>query len=272
MSYFAQADDASVFLFADGAARNPAKRGRDSTEAAAAPVLQSHLSYLQPHPPLVSSFQLQARLPPLVSTGIGLSVEEQRLQKNQQSSNSFLSSDLAVCVDQQKDEIERFLYDQGEHLRRTLERSQRSICSLLVAAEKSAALRLREKEADVERAARRSAELEHHVARLLTELMIWQERVKAGHAEVASLHAQLQQAAAALHPAKSADSAESAFSGANRVEPERACRACWCRPASVVIFPCRHLCLCEVCDGGGSADPCPVCLCARTGGVRVQIP
>ncbi|XP_074573627.1 BOI-related E3 ubiquitin-protein ligase 1-like [Curcuma longa] len=252
MMYFPQADDASAFLFANGAARNPAKRGRDSTEAPPAAAPQSHLSSLQPHPPLVSPSQLQVHLPPLVPTGIGL------------------SCDLAVCVNQQKDEIERFLHAQGEHLRRTLERSQRSICFLLVAAKKSAALRLREKEADVERAARRSAELEHQVARLLTELMTWQERVNAGHAEVASLRAQLQQAAAALLPAKRADSAESAFSGANRVEAERACRACWCRPASVVILPCRHLCLCEVCDGGGgSADPCPVCLCDRTGEVRV---
>ncbi|KAG6527014.1 hypothetical protein ZIOFF_009101 [Zingiber officinale] len=252
------------------AARNPTKRGGDSTEApttaAAAPVLQSHpATNLQP----VCLAQLQSCVPPLVSTGIGLSVDEQRRpQQNQQSFDTFMSGDLAVCVTQQKDEIERFLHGHGEYLRRTLEeRRRRSIRSLLVAARKTAAQRLREKEADVERAASRGAELEHRLAHLRTESMAWQARAKAGHAEAASLHAQLQQASAAILPPKSADSAESAF-GESQLEPEWVCRACWGRPASVVILPCRHLCLCDVCDGGAE-EACPVCRCVRTGGVRI---
>ncbi|XP_074556119.1 E3 ubiquitin-protein ligase BOI-like [Curcuma longa] len=267
--FFPQADDAPALLFANGAARNPTKRGRDSTEAptAAAPVLQSHPSTnLLP----VCLAQPQSRVPPLVSTGIGLSVEEQRPQQNQQSFDTFLSGDLAVCVNQQKDEIERFLHAHGEYLRRTLEeRRRRSIRSLLVAARKTAAQRLREKEADVERAARRGAELEHRLGRLRTESMAWQARAKAGHAEAASLHAQLQHASAAILPSKSADSAESAFIGESQLEPEWACRACRGRPASVVILPCRHLCLCDACDGGAAAASCPVCRCVRSGGVRV---
>lgn len=76
---------------------------------AAAPVLQSHQST---NLPPVCLAQLQSRRPSLVSTGIGVSVEERRREQNQQSFDTFLSGDLAVCVNQQKDEIERFLHAQ----------------------------------------------------------------------------------------------------------------------------------------------------------------
>ncbi|WOK98936.1 BOI-related E3 ubiquitin-protein ligase 1-like [Canna indica] len=274
--------DASALLFADGAARNPRKRGRDSigVPMAVAPLQQSlpsNLSSLQPQPsssllpppPLVSLAQLCGHPPPLVSTGLRLS----------SSSSSLLSDGLAARVNHHTNAIESFLYDQGEQLRQTLEeRRRRHYLSLLGELKKSAALRLRQKEADVERAARRRAELEDRIARLRTESMAWQTKAIAGQAAAASLHAQLQQAAAIQPPAKAyepEEDAESVFVDPDRVESERACRACRWRLASVVLLPCRHLCLCDSCDcggGGGTALSCPVCRCVRTGSVSVFLP
>ncbi|XP_010933546.1 E3 ubiquitin-protein ligase BOI isoform X2 [Elaeis guineensis] len=247
-----------------------------------------------PPPTVISLAQLQSQTPPLVSTGLRLAFEDQQQQHQEQNQNqynlllsssspfsSFLSEELAAEINRQKDEIEQFLHAQGEQLRRALaERRQRHYRALLGAAESSAARRLREKEAELERAARRRAELEDRLARLRTESMAWQAKAMAEQAAAATLHAQLQQAAAAAAAAppqgkaecggeSPAEDAESAHVDPDRVEPERACRACRYRPVSVVLLPCRHLCLCSACDAAAASDACPVCRCPRTGSVQV---
>ncbi|URD99866.1 hypothetical protein MUK42_30702 [Musa troglodytarum] len=303
--------DSAPASFADGAAPHPRKRGRDAigVPVAAAPQQQSHpanLFSLQPEPcsgalpppTLVSLAQLRSRPPPIVSTGLHLSFEEQHQQQNQKQSDplpsssscsilpsSLLPEEIAPYINQQKDEIGKLLYAQGEQLRQAFAEKWRRHCrSLLGVAKEWAAAWLREKEADVELAMRRSAELEDSLSRLRTESMAWQAKAIANQATAAALHARLQQAAAAPTPAKgreSAEDAESAFVDAGRVEPERAaCRVCRGRPASVVLLPCRHLCLCDACDddsggggggGGGAAESCPVCRCVTTASVRVLL-
>ncbi|XP_008786211.2 BOI-related E3 ubiquitin-protein ligase 1-like [Phoenix dactylifera] len=299
--------DQSAVFFSDGVNGNPRKRGRElAAVPMAAPAQQNHpisLFSLQsqpcstplPLPTVISLTQLQSQTPPLVSTGLRLAFEDQQQQHQEQNQNqyvlsssssslpfsSFLSEELATEINKQKDEIEQFLHAQGEQLRRALaERRQRHYRALLGAVEESAARRLREKEAEVERAARRRAELEDRLARLRTESMAWQAKAMAEQAAAASLHAQLQQAAAAaaaLPHGKAeecggelpAEDAQSAHVDPDRVDPERACRACRYRPVSVVLLPCRHLCLCSACAAAAASDACPVCRCLRTGSVQV---
>ncbi|WOL06120.1 BOI-related E3 ubiquitin-protein ligase 1-like [Canna indica] len=284
------------------AAPNLGKRGREAigTPMAAPPPthqnrpvnllsLQSKpFSTLLPPPALANSAEQQMYPPAIVSTGLGLSFEEGHQQRpNLLRSCSpssllspILSEELAAHVSQQKDEIERILHAQGQQLRRALAQTQRRHhVSLFGAAEESTARRLREKEAELERAARTSGELENRLARLRTELMAWQSMAVINQKKVASLRAQLQLAEAAAasrrvgacgESSPPVEDAESIFVDPERVEPERACRACWVRPASVVLLPCRHLCLCDACDGEGHpAELCPVCRCVRTGSVRV---
>lgn len=164
---------------------------------------------------------------------------------------------------------------QADQLRRSLaERRHRHYRSLLGAAEESASRRLREKEAELDRAARRAAELEDRVTRLRAESMAWQAKALADQATAANLHSQLHQAATAAAAAADAnelpiDDAESAHIDPRRVEPSKACRSCWSRPISVVVMPCRHLSLCADCDAG--ALPCPLCGSARSGSVHVLL-
>ena len=175
-------------------------------------------------------------------------------------------------------------------MRRALaEKRQRHYRALLSAAEETVARRLREKEAEVEKATRRNAELEARAAQLSAEAQVWQAKAKAQEAAAASLQAQLQHAimkAGGVTAAEdggagglscavgaeghAAEDAESAY-----VDPARVaaagprCRGCGKRVASVVVLPCRHLCVCTECDRHFRV--CPVCLTVKNSTVEVYL-
>jgi E3 ubiquitin-protein ligase BOI-like protein len=179
---------------------------------------------------------------------------------------------------------------QGEQLRRTLaEKRQRHYRALLGAAEESIARRLREKEMEIEKATRRNAELEARATQLSIDAQVWQAKVRTQEVTAASLQAQLQQAImngglaqdsrrgddgigcpGGVEGQTQAEDAESAY-----VDPDRvtvvpggpSCKACRKRMASVVLLPCRHLCVCTECDQVVPA--CPLCLHVRNSSVEV---
>lgn len=289
----------SQMLFGNGAGVNPRKRGREPIAGAGAtPINLFALQHPPPPPTLINLAQLhnqaqQQQQPPVVSTGLRLSFEDQQpppqSQQQQQQMGlllppSILSEDLQSQIKSQRDEIDQFLRAQGEELRRTLaERRHRHYRALLGAAEQSASRLLREKEAELERAARRNVELEERAANLKAEAHVWQSRARAQEAAAASLQSKLQQAmqggCGAAHDRRGeeggcavgeADDAESAHIDPSRAEMQPpACRACGRRPVSVVMLPCRHLCVCLECESGTAA--CPICSTVRTASVEVYL-
>lgn len=172
---------------------------------------------------------------------------------------------------------------QGEELRRTLaENREKRYVELFCATEELIRRRMREKEAELEKATRRHAELEARAAQLAEEARTWQLRAATRGAEVSSLQAHLQQAITSRATAakqstiggddgdaEDADDAESAY-----VDPERiemigpSCRICRRSYATVMALPCRHLVLCKECDGG-AVRACPICFAAKNSGVEV---
>ncbi|KAJ6695919.1 BOI-RELATED E3 UBIQUITIN-PROTEIN LIGASE 1-LIKE [Salix koriyanagi] len=188
--------------------------------------------------------------------------------------------------------MRRFHFMQGEQLRRTLaEKRQRHFRALLGAAEESIARKLREKEMEVEKATRRNAELEARATQLSIEAQVWQAKVRSQEVTAASLQAQLQQAImngglaqdsrrgedgigcpGGVEGQTQAEDAESAY-----VDPDRvavvpggpSCKVCRKRMASVVLLPCRHLCVCTECDHVVQA--CPLCLHVRNSSVEVYL-
>ncbi|KAG8071911.1 hypothetical protein GUJ93_ZPchr0006g41894 [Zizania palustris] len=230
-----------------------------------------------------------------VSTGLRLALDEQQKQQQQASKRlkalccpsspsplASFSDELAAQMKQQDEELNRFIQEQGEQLRRALaDRVRRHNRALLVAADRSAARRLKAKALEAEREARRGAELEERLARLRNEAASWQAKALSEQAAAVNLHAQLQQAAAAAAARASGDelrggdsgpaeSSSSAYVDPRRARPDRACLTCHLRPVTVVLLPCRHLSLCGDCFAADDvAMACPVCHSVRTGGVEV---
>lgn len=222
----------------------------------------------------------------LYSTSFCFSEQEQE-QKEQQVDYhllpsfvfSSLSEDFSAQTKRQTEEIDRFVQSQSYELQRTLaEWRERHYQALLGAAEETASRKLKEKEAEIEKAARRRAELEKRVANLKEEAQVWQAMAREQEAAAASLQSQLQHAI--MHvPAHGkreegemspADDAESAFVDHYRaISDLPPCQACRKRSVSVVLLPCRHLCLCNECDS--EVDTCPRCNSLKSASVEVYL-
>ncbi|XP_059657694.1 BOI-related E3 ubiquitin-protein ligase 1-like [Cornus florida] len=290
-------NDQSTILFNNGGT-NYRKRGREIVAMNPFSMQLPESSTQQ----LIELNQLHTNQPNVVSTGLNLRLafgdqhqQQQQLQHQHrqqtlspQSSSvvsSLLSQDMETQIRNQRNEIEHFIQTQGEQMRRTLaEKRQRHYGALLSAAEESLARRLREKEAEVGRAARRNAELEARVAQLSADARVWEAKARAEAAAAAALEAQLQQAmimsgggcggqegigCSGGVEGQGAEDAESGY-----VDPDRvvewagpSCKACRKRVASVVVLPCRHLCLCTECDA--VIQTCPRCLSFRNSSVQV---
>ncbi|WVZ57689.1 hypothetical protein U9M48_008042 [Paspalum notatum var. saurae] len=287
------------------------KRPREAEAAAAAAAAAASMSpqpfSLQPHPvqapgappKLISLAQLHKR-PATMGLRLGFdeaSGSEHVSCTSSASASGLLPDELAAQRDQHRNEMDRLIQEHAERLRRALaDARRRQYRSLLGAAEAAAAHRVREKEAEASEAARRGADLEDRVARLRAEASAWQAKALADQSTAAALHAQLQQAAAAAQAQArgkaeeeenaAADDAGSCFVDPDRVveiaPPARPCRTCRLRPASVVLLPCRHLCVCADCEpavppaaaapfaaGAVAAAACPMCRGAVTGTVQV---
>ncbi|RZS06986.1 hypothetical protein BHM03_00037764 [Ensete ventricosum] len=171
---------------------------------------------------------------------------------------------------------------QNERLRTGLEEARKRHCrALLTVLEQQAAKRLMEKEAELQMATRRNAELEEKVRQLSEETQIWFAMAKNNETIVCNLRSNLEQAllqgvsgAAGRggyddsegggFPADDAQSCcfELDAAAAPAVDSEvatlrRVCKACGERDVSILLLPCRHLCLCKDCEA--KADACPVC-------------
>ncbi|OWM88313.1 BOI-related E3 ubiquitin-protein ligase 1 [Punica granatum] len=295
--------DQSHVLHNNGGMTNQRKRGREAADnnmvgPSSSMNVYSLSQQPQQPPQLIDLSQLHNNS---VSTGLRLSFnnqhhhhyhqqqQQQQQQKIVDNSSEILSmfkEDLTAHVRQQREEIDQFLLAQGEQLRRTLaEKRQRHYHGLLGAAEESLARRLREKEAEVEKARRRNAELQARAAQLGAEAQVWQEKARSQEAAAVSLRAHLQQAmmgggahdrkvdscGVAVSEGQAAEDAESVYVDPDRTAlSEPSCKACRRRTATVLLLPCRHLSLCKECER--VAHTCPLCYCARSSSIEVHLP
>ncbi|WOL19589.1 putative BOI-related E3 ubiquitin-protein ligase 3 [Canna indica] len=170
------------------------------------------------------------------------------------------------------------------------ERRRRFTRQIIAALEERVSKRLKAKEEEIARIGKLNWALEERIKSLCVENQIWRDLAQSNEAAANVLRTNLEQVLAAQvraeeKAAADADVAESCCCGENggREEEEevaagicvvkkdwmRACWSCGEREPSVLLLPCRHLCLCSAC--GPAAAACPVCNCTKSGNVHVNM-
>ncbi|CAO2837917.1 unnamed protein product [Amaranthus hypochondriacus] len=248
---------------------------------------QQQLQQNQSYQLIDLTHQQNHQQPNVVSTGLRLSFGgDQNHQLQQPNKNlSLFSDDFSLLFKQQTDELTHFLHSQAEHLKRTLaDKTTRHYRALLGVAEEAAARRIREKQVEVEKVARRNAELEARAGQLSADIQAWQAQAQFNEAQVANLQAQLRQVMVGPTYINGGDGEGSGVGSTGiaedaesvNVEPvsdrrvmSPSCKMCRTRVASVLLLPCRHLCVCRECDDVVQA--CPICMSFRTAGVEVYL-
>ncbi|VVB12375.1 unnamed protein product [Arabis nemorensis] len=198
------------------------------------------------------------------------------------SSPSLINAEFVSQIqNQQQSEIDRFVAQQTEKLRIEIEAKQRTQTRMLVSAVQNAIVKkLKEKDDEIVRIRNLNWVLQERVKSLYVENQIWRDLAQTNEANANNLRTNLEHVLAQIETFPTAsnaveDDAESSCgSCGDDGEAVRAvsgvCKRCGEREASVLVLPCRHLCLCTVC-GSALLRTCPVCDLVMNASVHVNM-
>ncbi|KAI4336991.1 hypothetical protein L6164_015456 [Bauhinia variegata] len=226
--------------------------------------------------------------PRSVSTGLGLSLDNTRVASTGNSALlSLIGDDIDSELQRQDEELNRFLKLQGDRLRQTiLDKVQATQVRSISIIEDKFLEKLREKEAEVENINKRNMELEERMEQLTVEAGAWQQRARYNENMIAALKYNLQQLYIQSRDSKEGcgdsevDDTASCCNGGfidfhllsmenNDMKEMMTCKACRVNEASMLLFPCKHLCLCKDCESKLSF--CPLCQSSKFIGMEVYI-
>ncbi|CAL9056776.1 unnamed protein product, partial [Musa banksii] len=204
---------------------------------------------------------------------------------------SFLGQDLSSHIQQQMLDVDRIILHHAEKVRvELMEGLKRFLRGILAAVEEGLSKRLESKEEEIARVSKLNWALEERIKTLCVENQMWRDLARSNEAAAQVLRTNLEQALAEAQvkaeeeaAAIAADDAESCCFGDNaggenrdpaaaeakRSGLRRVCRCCQAQEPSVLLLPCRHLCVCAAC--GPAVVVCPICNCNSNGSVLVNM-
>ncbi|KNA25753.1 hypothetical protein SOVF_004150 [Spinacia oleracea] len=227
-----------------------------------------------------------------VSTGLKLSYGEEEHNSSISSAGENVMVNLSSMLSRndnlqtefarQGDEFDQYIRIQEENIKKGIaELKHRHTVSLLNALEKEVSHKIHEKDIEIETLNQRNKELMEKIRQIALEAQSWHLRAKQNESLVNILKNNINQVVlqggnTLLKEGCDESIADDAASSCNQNVPESSsckemvhCKACKSKEVSVLLLPCRHLCLCTDCDG--FLDICPVCRVKKAGSLLVYM-
>ncbi|KAM7270586.1 hypothetical protein ACFE04_029800 [Oxalis oulophora] len=210
------------------------------------------------------------------------------------SSSVAANGDVFYHFQQQQSDINSLIAQHTEKMKMELEERRKSqLRNLLNTVQERVNIKMKEKDEELQRIAKLNWVLQERVKSIYVENQIWRDLAQTNEATANSLRTNLEQVLAHVtnddinhnnrHVADLVDDAESCCGSSDygkkedevlqigtwqsrqagppaaaAVDGGRRCRKCGEKEASVLLLPCRHLCLCATC-GSTLVAKCPVC-------------
>lgn len=194
------------------------------------------------------------------------------LQKNNTVSPSPLQSfacedDILPQIQQHQLEIDAIVSQHMKKIKLELEERQKQQAKLLAAAIGEGVVKmLKEKDDQIQRMAKLNLILQERVKSLYVENQLLRELAQTNEATANSLRSNLEQVLMRFAGEENAAAEEEVASccgssdNSDSDSTSRQCRKCGEGESSVLLLPCRHLCLCNGCGSGPQQiQACPVC-------------
>lgn len=173
------------------------------------------------------------------------------------------------------------MYIQTEKIRSEIEEHRKPSSRRIIAAVEDVIVKkLKAKEEELDRTVKLNSALQEKVKSLCIENQIWRDLAQSTEATANALRTNLQQVL--RHREKAGDVSEDAESccdsnaeddgedeESNGVNEGMWCRKCGKEESCVLLLPCRHLCVCSVCES--SVSVCPVCRSAKNASLVVNM-
>lgn len=164
--------------------------------------------------------------------------------------------------------------------------NEKHTISLLNTLEKGVSKKLHEKDIDIESITHKNKELEERIKQVTLEAQSWHYKAKYNESVANTLKSNIQQLLAqgtahghegfgdsevddALSSLKQPPGMMSSLENPDCLNLRLKCRCCKKKQVSILLFPCRHLCLCAECEG--FVEVCPICQVMKTASFPVNL-
>ncbi|XP_062182862.1 E3 ubiquitin-protein ligase BOI-like [Phragmites australis] len=259
------------------------KRGR---EVEPEQYVSTSTAALLPIPGMHMAAVVQQALTPVVAASRMVESAMTSTSGGTAAASASVADALVLELCQQGAEVDALVWAECERLRAGLEHARKRQRQAVARAAAGAAARmLREKETELDAVRRLAADLEERLRQAAAESQAWCGLARSNEAVAAGLQATLDhvllrggggcpasaegfgESDPTFSPAAADDAQSCCFEAKDAPVTKWSCKACGELEASVLLLPCRHLCLCKACEP--RLDVCPVCLAAKNASIHI---